>query len=102
MFDAMPPGQLATSTSPIFRSGSSLRTVAISQPPRGIIVYCKQNPNATQPGIRPTARKSSGARLKPIPSIDTASDQKIHRWSNQSIVRGSTNATTDSPSSQMT
>ena len=59
-----------------------------------MIVYCAMKPNATLPGMRPMALKSSRLNVSPMPSMDAASDQKIHGLSNHSIVCGLKNATT--------
>jgi len=100
MFDAMPPGQLATRMMPTAIPGSSRISVATSQPHKGMRVYCAPKPSATAPGIFPMALKSSRLRVSPIPSIEAASDQKIHSLPNQSIVSGRRKATTDRPTSQ--
>ena len=88
MFEAIPPGQLATKMIPTASPASRFKAFATSQPDSGMIVYCARKPSATLPGILPMALKSSTLSVNPIPSIDAASDQKIHGLSNQSIVCG--------------
>ena len=100
MFDARPPGQLATRMTPTANPGSMLRIFVIDQPMSGITVYCAAKPNTTQPGMRPMPLKSSMLSVSPIPSIDAASDQKTHVLSNHSIVSGLKNARTARPTSQ--
>jgi hypothetical protein len=94
MFDAMPPGQLATRMRPTARPASKFSSQPTSQPHSGMIVYCAPKPSATQPGILPMRRKSSRLKVSPMPSIDAASDQRIHGLSNHSIVCGQKNAMT--------
>ena len=79
---------------PTASPGSSFNAVATIQPEIGIIVYCATKPSATLPGILPMALKSSMLSVSPMPSIDAASDQKIHGLSNHSIVCGLKNAMT--------
>jgi len=88
MFEAMPPGQLATRMMPTASPGSRSSRVATNHPQSGMIVYCATNPSATLPGMRPMALKSSRLSVSPMPSIEAASDQKIHGVSNHSIVCG--------------
>ena len=101
MLDAMPPGQLATRMMPTARPGSTRSILATNQPHNGIRVYWAPNPRATQPGMRPMALKSSGLSVSPMPSIEAASDQKIHGLSNHSMVCGHKKAITARLTSQI-
>ena len=85
---------------PTASPASSCIRVATSQPQSGMIVYWAQNPSATAPGIFPTALKSSRLKVSPIPSMEAASDQKIHSLPNHSIVWGKKKATTARLTSQ--
>ena len=93
MFEAMPPGQLATRMMPTASPVSSCIRVATSQPQSGMIVSWAPKPRATAPGILPMDLKSSRLRVNPIPSMEAASDQKIHSFPNHNIVCGKKKAT---------
>ena len=100
MFDAMPPGQLATRIMPTASPGSKPSPFAVAHPANGMIVYCAMKPKATLPGIRPTALKSSRLKVSPIASMEAASDQKTQFESNHSITDGLKNAITARLTSQ--
>ena len=94
MFDAMPPGQLATKIMPTASPGSKPSIFAVAQPASGMIVYWAMKPSATLPGMRPIALKSARLNVSPMPSIEAASDQKTQSELNHSITGGLKNAMT--------
>jgi hypothetical protein len=96
----MSPEQLATRMIPTARQVSSPSSFATPQPCSGMLVYWQKNPGAKIDGMFPVRRKSSIPSVRPIPSIEPASDPKIRGLTIPSIVRGQMTAITDSETTQ--
>ena len=68
-FEAVPPGQQATKTSPITKSIGRSKSRASAYPKKGMMVYCSPTPSKINFGIFRTREKSSILRVKPMLNI---------------------------------
>jgi len=69
MFEAVPPGQHATSTTPTAKALGSAKALDTAYPSRGITVYCRAHPRETSLIRSRAPLTSSRVSVRPIPSI---------------------------------
>ena len=72
-FDAVPPGQVPTSTTPMAISGGSAKSLTSAQAISGINVNCASAPTPTSHGRFASMWKSSNRSVIPMPNITTPS-----------------------------
>lgn len=96
-FDAVPPGQHATSIRPTARSGGNPNARATTQPALGITRNWAKKPVATARGIFPIALKAPTSSVIPMPSMMKANAQVIHGPLNQVNASGRTIAIPQNP-----
>ena len=70
-FDELPPGQQATSTSPIKYAGGNLSTQATVKANKGSRIICPDRPNSTALGFRATSVNAVFFKLMPNRNIRT-------------------------------
>ena len=77
-FDAVPPGQHPTRTSPTTKSMGSLNNFARLKAKNGMTRYCKPTPKRTVPGISRIRTKSCAVSVNPMLSMMMPRKYGIH------------------------
>ena len=87
-FEAVPPGQVPTRTTPMASSGGSAKSLMSASAANGMMMNCAITPMPTSQGCRSTLRKSSTRSVIPIPNMTTPSIGAIHEVEIQLKVEG--------------
>ena len=73
MFDELPPGEQAISTSPTKKTGGSAKAMPSAKATAGKTTICPTNPTATARGRRRKSRKSAGWSVSPRSNMSRVS-----------------------------